>query len=327
MIAAHETISSSPACTICNGSAVRRVHRLALPDHPIPFVLWQCRTCGVVFNHPRLSGDDIRGQYDGDYYVFQESPARRWARATQLYIEHLLPLEVPSRGQRLCEVGCAGGELLAIARYRGWEAVGVEISTEAAAFACRERGVNVLAGTLEEHAAHIGLFDVAIANDVIEHVPSPRLFIEQLRTILKPDGVASLETPNWGGIWRRLGGAAWLGINRFHICLFDRRSLVRLMTDCGFRDCVVRSSTNLAYASWAARPELMRLIRPLPAGLRWRFERWADRLTPSSFALEISRKPPASLEQALATISASESAQPPGSSSTRNDNLTVIGRA
>lgn len=327
MIAERDHAAGHPVCPLCSGSAAKSVYRLNLANHPIPFVLWRCGTCGVVFNHPRLGSDQIREQYDGDYYVFQESPARRWARATQLYIEHLLPLEVPSRGQRLLEVGCAGGELLAIARYRGWEALGVEISAEAAESAARERGVSVLAGTLEQHAAHINPVDVAIANDVIEHVPAPRLFLEQLRTVLKPGGIASLETPNWGGLWRRLGGSTWLGINRFHIFLFDHRSLVRLMTECGFADCVTGSSTNLAYTSWAARPELRRLARRLPAGLRWRWERWADRLTPASFALELSRTPPSNLEQALAVVSGMESAQAVLSKSRRGDNLTVIGRA
>jgi SAM-dependent methyltransferase len=300
---------------------------LDLPGHPIPFRLWRCRGCGVVFNHPRLSADQIRDQYDGEYYVFKESPARRWGRATQLYVEHLLPMEARLGRGRLVEIGCAGGEVLALARYRGWQTLGIEISPEAAASARRDRGVEVLSGTLEEHAGGVGVFDLAIANDVIEHVPSSRAFLQSLHRIVRPGGWASIETPNWGSVWRRLGGAKWLGINRFHILLFDAGSLTRLMSDCGFTECTAGSSTNLAYTSWAGRPEITRAIGCLPAGLRWRAQQWADRLTPSCFALQLHRNPPLNLKQALARIAAADSGQPGLPEGLWGDNLTVIGRA
>jgi 2-polyprenyl-3-methyl-5-hydroxy-6-metoxy-1,4-benzoquinol methylase len=300
---------------------------LDFPGHPVPFGLWRCRTCGLVFNAPRLSADEIRQQYDGEYYVFNESPARRWARATQLYIEHLLALENRGPGRRLLEVGCAGGELLALARQRGWQVVGVEISPQATRAAVAEHGLDVRAGTLEEHAAHIGRFDVALANDVIEHLASPRPFIRLLHGLLRPGGWVSLETPNWGGFWRRVGGRRWLGLNRFHISLFDAGSLLKLMGDCGFKNCIAGSSTNLAYACWSSRPEITSITKRLPAGLRWRSERLLGRLSPPSFALELRRDPPACLQESLAHIARVEPARAGVSRHLRGDNLTVIGRA
>lgn len=327
MIASRDNLSAAPACVVCGESACRFVWSLDLPGHPIPFRLWRCRGCGVVFNHPRLSTAQIRRQYGGEYYVFNESPARRWARASQLYVEHLLPMETRAGGHRLLEIGCAGGELLALARYRGWEALGIEISAEAAASARQDRGVEVLAGTLEEHAGGIGEFDLAIANDVIEHVPSPRDFLRTLHGVVRPGGWASIETPNWGSFWRRLGGPRWLGINRFHIVLFDADSLTRLMGACGFAQCTAGSSTNPAYASWASRPEIAGAMELLPSGFRWRARQWADRLTPSCFALELHRDPPGNLERALARIAAAESIPTGLSRGLWGDNLTVIGRA
>lgn len=327
MIAAAECTPLIPVCDLCGHPDAREVQSLILPDHPIPFRLWQCRRCAGVFNYPLLRGDQIRGQYDGEYYVFKESPARRWARATQVYIEHLLPLESRVEARRLLEVGCAGGELLALSRERGWDVTGVEISQEAAASARQEHGLHVLAGTLEEHAASLGSFDVAIANDVIEHVPSPRLFLHTLHRVVRPGGLLCLETPNWDSRWRRLGGASWLGINRFHIFLFNASSLLRLMRDCGWTDCLAGSSTNLAYTSWASRPEITRWIKHLPAGLRWRAEQWADRLTPASPALTLHRDPPNCLTQALDRIAALHTADHRADRSLSGDNLTVIGRA
>jgi len=316
-----------PACPACRDPGCRQLRTLDVPGHPGPFRLWRCRGCGFVFHHPKLTPQEIREQYDGEYYVFHESPERRWARAAQLYVEHLLPLEQRSQGRTLLEIGCAGGELLALARDRGWQVTGIEISPQASQAARRNHDLDVRAGTLEEHANTIGGFDVAIANDVIEHIAAPGTFLRTLHDVLRPGGWATLETPNWGGIWRRLGGRRWLGINPFHISFFDARALLRLMGECGFRDCRAGSSTNLAYASWGARPELTSMIDRLPAWLAWRCARWADRLTPASAALCLHRRPPASLDSALACVAQADPHRFRVSDNLRGDNLTVIGRA
>ncbi len=315
------------SCELCGATRIRPRWTLRWPDYPGAFRLWECHECGAAFNAPRLDATAIRDQYDGDYYVFNESPARRWARATQLYVEHLLPLETQTAHRRLLEIGCAGGELLAIARARGWQTQGIEISPQAAQSARDEHGLDVRTGTLEEHADAVHRPCVAVANDVLEHVLSPHGFLATLRRILEPGGWISLETPNWGGAWRRLGGPRWLGINRFHIFLFNAGSLLRLMHQAGFRNCRTRSSTNLAYTGWGSRPELAGLLARVPAGLRWRAERWLNGLTPRSFARRLHANPPDGIEPALACIRTVERAPASVSGHTLGDNLTVIGRA
>ncbi|MBI4580842.1 MAG: class I SAM-dependent methyltransferase, partial [Planctomycetes bacterium] len=178
-----------------------------------------------------------------------------------------------------------------------------------------------------KHANHAGEFDVVIANDVIEHVSSPRLFLTHLRSVLRPGGWLSLETPNWGGIWRRVGGPRWLGLNPFHVFLFDARCLTRLMAQCGFRDCRAGSSTNCAHAAWGSRPELHPLWQCLPAALRWRLERFLDRLTPPSFALALRHDSPPSIEDALTRIEIVRRPTAMPSARLTGDNLMVIGRA
>jgi 2-polyprenyl-3-methyl-5-hydroxy-6-metoxy-1,4-benzoquinol methylase len=319
--------ATSPSCELCGHPRARRLWTIRFPDHPEPFQLWKCRDCGLVFNWPRLADNAIRDQYDGDYYVFREADSRRWGRATQLYVEHLLPMETRTTGRRLLEIGCAGGELLAIAERRGWNVQGIELSPQASQFARDKRGVSVLTGTLEEHVESVGQYDVAIANDVIEHVPAPRDFLASLRRVVRPGGWITIETPNWGSIWRRLGGPRWLGINRFHIFLFSARCLLQLLQETGFRGCSAHASTNLAYSAWGSRPESAALLRSLPAGLQWRAEQLLNRLTPDSFAHRLYGNPPSSLDQALQRIGQCAGAIPRFSNCLTGDNVAVIGRA
>lgn len=324
----RETQVVQPECGVCGDRSARRMWTLRFEAHPGPFPLWQCHNCGVVFNWPRLSSDGIREQYDGDYYIFNLPAGRRWARATQLYVEHLLPLEGRA-GRRLLEIGCGRGDLLALARRRGWETQGVEISAAAGQCAREEHGLRIHNGTLEACGEALGPFDVAVTIDVIEHVPSPGPFLTAVRAALAPGGRAIIETPNYGGLWRRLGGARWLGINRFHLFLFDAPGLVGLMRACGFRQCRAFSSTHTAHVEWGWRPELAGVIGRLPAPLRWRAQRGLNRATPDGPRLDLWRRPPTSFEEALARIdrvrTSGEDCRPTRGLS--GDNLIVVGRA
>jgi len=316
------------ACDICGCTRYRFHASLCFEGYPGPFRLWRCRRCGVVVNWPQLGSDAIRDQYDGAYYIFREPPARRWSRTTQLYLDHLQPLEGDMGGKRLLDVGCASGELLTLAKSRGWDAHGVELSPQAARTAREQHGLNVHVGTLEDQNGTLGTFDIIIATDVIEHVTSPRLFVEAIRERLRPGGRVVLETPNWGGRWRRFGGRRWLGYNRFHVFLFDERSLKTLMHRAGFSSYSTYTTTHTGYAHWGHRPELLWLADGLPEGLRWRAQRWLNWMTPVSQATKLQCQPPCSPEEAVEWIERCADTRVATNKSARStgDNLTVSAR-
>lgn len=321
--------AAPPPCEICGHTGAAFLRSLRFEGYPGTFDLWQCRSCDQVWNWPQLPPQAIERQYDGGYYVFASPPARRWSRAVQLYMNHLHPLEHDKGSLRLLEIGCARGELLALARARGWDVQGIEISADAAESARNEYGLPVQTGTLEESTDRIDRFDVLIATDVIEHVASPQRFASAARRVLRPDGIAIIETPNWDSIWRRLGGSAWLGLNRFHLHLFNSRSLTTLMRRCGFAACRAATTTHFAYSRWGNRPELMRWAHGLPAAFRWRSVKWLNSLTPRSSAVELEMNPVASLDEAVHRVATAGSC-PEGWHPSRQltgDNLVVCAEA
>jgi len=317
-----------PACEICGGSRHRRLWSLRFDNYPGSFQLWRCADCGLVMNWPRLSPDAIRACYDGDYYVFSSPPAQRWSRATHLYASLLLPLEARVRGSRLLEVGCARGELLALAAARGWQVHGIELSPEAARSAKADYGVPVTVGPLEGRNGERELFDVVIATDVIEHVPSPRAFLLAVRPVVNNGGYVIIQTPNWGSGWRRLAGRRWLGINEFHLFLFNAACLRRLIRQCGFSQCKAHSVANPSCVEWGCRRELAMFRNSLPEALKWRAEYWLNRITPRSLATTLQRDPPADFQEALARIKQLEHGDIRTANARRvtGDNLVVVGR-
>mgnify|MGYP002623213128 FL=1 len=195
----------------------------------------------------------------------------------QQYVVHLAALE--SRGdRRLLDVGCALGHFAALARGRGWQVTGIDVSAEAASRAALNFGLEVRAGPLSRHVDTLHRFDVVFLGDVIEHVPHPAQFLRDVRRVLTPGGIVCIDTPNWGGFWRRWTGRRWVGLNRYHINLFDAESLTRLLSASGFDSITTGSYTHYRYEGWAARPELSSWVNRLPAALAWRVGRWLAKL-------------------------------------------------
>jgi SAM-dependent methyltransferase len=242
-----------------------------------PFDLWRCADCGLVQQQPRPTAASLSAQYNENYYVFAEEAPHRWARAVQQYVVHLSPLE-GQVGRRLLDVGCALGHFSALARARGWRPVGLDISAHAVSEAAAHFGLEVRAGPLARHRDTLAPFDVIFIGDCLEHVSDPLRFLEDAARILVPGGRICIDTPNWGGRWRRWGGRSWLGLNPYHVQLFDAASLGLLLQSIGFKSIETSSYTNYRYQSWSARPEMTRFVRFLPRFIGWRIARLLKRM-------------------------------------------------
>jgi SAM-dependent methyltransferase len=140
---------------------------------------------------------------------------------------------------RFLEIGCSTGDLLAAASS-SFMATGVE-ADEGTSRAAAMRGLDVFSGTLLDARFPDGHFDAAAMYHVIEHVPSPRRELRELRRIIKPGGWLVLETPNIATIWYRLLGARWRQFIPDHIFFFTPRTIIRLCENGGFEVRELRS--------------------------------------------------------------------------------------
>ena len=94
--------------------------------------------------------------------------------AQQNQIRYVLDEVQCGPGSRIVEIGCGNGNLLAEARERGAEAVGVTISPEQVAL-CQKRGLDVrLLDYRDMDGEWAGRFDSVVANGPVEHFVHPR---------------------------------------------------------------------------------------------------------------------------------------------------------
>jgi 2-polyprenyl-3-methyl-5-hydroxy-6-metoxy-1,4-benzoquinol methylase len=99
----------------------------------------------------------------------------------------------PPPGGSVAEIGCGYGVLLRLLCTAGYQACGCEVSGKAVEF-CRAQGLDVVQGRVPGIPLPHGVFDVAIAMHVIEHVADPRGFVRELVELVRPGGALVLVT-------------------------------------------------------------------------------------------------------------------------------------
>ena len=157
------------------------------------------------------------------------------------------------RGVRVLDVGCGGGMVTQMANLdKGNEVVAIEPDGERAALA-RARGINVHNSVLDDGLREtLGLFDVVMSSDVLEHIAVPSDFLASLKAMLKPDGLLLLSVPNvahWSVRWMLLRGRFDYepsGImDATHLRWFTADSFRRLLDATGFAWVELRHSAGL----------------------------------------------------------------------------------
>ena len=177
---------------------------------------------------------------------------------------------------KLLDVGCGAGVFLGLARSRGFDAYGVEISPFAARLAQQHLGPKVVQGTLEETSFPAGYFDVVTMLDVFEHFTKPLAELRLAAQLLRPDGLLVINTPNERALLRKLARVAYVAslgrivypvtklYHEYHLSYFSRLSLLRSLNECGFEIRLMGSKPMLGVKGRAS-PLLRKALR----GFSW----------------------------------------------------------
>ena len=241
-IAAGRSRTSTSDCAICRGPLFLRYRGSDAPPSAARFApsrhrpgehgdLYECRRCGTV-QQPSLPGGSqlhslYRAMEDGDYLAEEAGRRRTAARLLDLVGRH-----VP-RG-RLLDVGCGHGVLLAEARARGYEVLGLELAAGAVHHARDALGLPVLDVALEDFAPEAGeRFDVIVLADVLEHLADPVEAIDVCCGLLADGGVLCVVTPDPSSPAARLAGRRWWGYLPAHRCLLPNRTVLELLASRG----------------------------------------------------------------------------------------------
>ena len=190
-----------------------------------------CGDCGHMQLDRFPTDEELLQLYEeaeSEDYVEEEAGQRLTAAVALDRIERWVP-----RG-RLLDLGCWVGFLLAEARDRGWETVGVEPSAFASSYAIDRLGLDVRREDLFAANLPEGSFDAVVLGDVIEHLNDPGAALVRIARLLAPGGVLYLALPDAGSKLARQMGARWWSVIPTHVQYFTRSSLMTLLRREGY---------------------------------------------------------------------------------------------
>jgi SAM-dependent methyltransferase len=191
------------------------------------FKLVECRHCGLIYQNPKLTLEELPQYYPDTYQPYlknpedEASPTQRFSNQHQVdrRCRHVIK-HAPHQGHIL-DIGCATGLFLNGMKQAGWQTSGVELSTYAATYAQQQFGLSVFNGTVEAAAFPDEQFDVVTMWDVLEHVIDPLATLHEIRRILKPGGMLAVSLPNPIAFERYWFKDSWAGWDRpRHLHLF-----------------------------------------------------------------------------------------------------------
>jgi SAM-dependent methyltransferase len=160
-----------------------------------PLHVYVCDRCFLVQLPAYVPREEI---FDGDYAYFS-SYSDSWLRHAERYVSMMIGRFGLGSGSQVVEIASNDGYLLQYFVKAGVPVLGVEPTANTAEAATR-KGVptlNEFFGTETATRLRIshGPADVILGNNVLAHVPDINDFVEGVRTLLAPDGVATFEFP------------------------------------------------------------------------------------------------------------------------------------
>jgi len=244
-------------CTTCASSEIGGYLRAAVGE------VLRCASCKAVFLSPERHETPAESLYSQDYftereaYFFHDGVVDGSERESPHIADFRAGLDLiePYVGPpgSLLDVGCATGSFLSLAKARGWQCRGVEVSTFAAARARESTGCEIFCGRLSDAPFGDSTFDVITMWDLLEHLPVPLEGLQNARRLLKPSGTLLVNTPNENSLLRKVarflyrGSGGWITapVNRlyhpYHLYYFAADTLTLLFRQAGFELVVMKT--------------------------------------------------------------------------------------
>jgi SAM-dependent methyltransferase len=233
------------ACLLCGQSGYRTL--FAASDRLYgttqrEFQVVACENCGLLRLEPQPAPEELPHYYPARYWYAPDASLA--ARLEEGYRRLVLRDHVRfvSRALEACgeagpalDAGCGGGLFPRMLRDRGYAAMGMDSSVEAAAVAWKTNGVPVVCADLAHAPFAPGTCAAITMFHVLEHLYDPRAYLESARGLLKPNGRLIVQVPN-AACWQfRLLGPRWTGVDvPRHLTDFRARDLEALLAAAGF---------------------------------------------------------------------------------------------
>lgn len=193
------------ACPVCGSTQIRPV--FLAKDYTVSgevFPIEECMSCSLRFTQDVPDQESIGPYYKSEEYISHSNTSKglvsrmyqkvrtRTMRQKAMLVERY----TGKQAGRLLDLGCGTGTFLNTMKGRGWEVAGLEPDADARAMAKQLYNLDI-APSHELYELGVARFDAITLWHVLEHVHELHAYMDQLKKLLKPDGVLMIAVPNY----------------------------------------------------------------------------------------------------------------------------------
>jgi SAM-dependent methyltransferase len=223
-----------------------------------------CEECGFIFVLPRPESQAVDSFYRGDEFR-KEFPLPNTQQIRENERGHLVRFKLLQQiadelnvdlGGKSLDIGSGLGFFVKLCQDFGFKAVGIDPGAKWLEYGKLRYGVNLKCCSLEEYVER-GRFDLISCTQVLEHVLNPAVFLRDIRSLLKDDGMLFIDVPGIDKRYASISDFFWPP----HVNTFSKISLRRILAETGFKPLWIDYSPLRFLTVLAAKTE--RYVIPL----------------------------------------------------------------
>lgn len=247
-------------CSLCGQDDTKTLFKAPVQDFQkglFSYDEWnivKCKNCGLVYVNPRISQDVVNRYYkfeiEGDHFFLDnhfiemaQSQIPHWKRIIRLINQF-------KYNGNLLDLGCGNGTFLYQAKLAGYNVEGQDISPYFINYCKTQYDFNIYEGELNYLNLPSEHYDVITMFDVIEHHLHPLELLQEIKRILKPDGILVISTHDIGNPFAKLYGKKWRMIYPIgHLTYYSKQTLMMTLQTAGFK-CIKQGGGNIVDDHW-----------------------------------------------------------------------------
>lgn len=161
------------------------------------FPISRCRNCSLIYVNqiPNIEEGKVIGEYYEGSQAEIEANEWRYKDVSKYLVAEINKFH--EQKGALLDVGCGYGFFLLEAKRNGWQVFGTELSHIAVNYAREKQNLpDVYFSDLSDIKFSVDKFDAINLTNVLEHVPSPTIILENCASKMANGGVLLIRVPN-----------------------------------------------------------------------------------------------------------------------------------
>lgn len=241
-------------CPICLNKNIKfflsqRDKNLGIPGK---FSLWKCSNCKGIFLNPQPSYKESEKFYPKEeYYSLDKVKTEKYSMKTKIKLKlfniyfsknknvlkriifspfkFIIRGTIIKEGKKLLDIGSGSGQFLYEMKKLGLDVYGIEPG-KFDEKGNKKYGLNIKNMDIKSAKYKKESFDIITLNHVLEHMSNPNETLQEIRRVLKKEGVLIIGVPNTNSLAFKIYGKNWyqLDIPR-HVINYSEKNLSFLL--------------------------------------------------------------------------------------------------